>query len=130
MKIVTRYGTMWPRNREHLDRLEKFAGQGVYILFDGSMPMYIGKGDIPSRIRKAHRSKRRGQMWDHFSWYVIGEKRLIHDVEALMLRILPPNLRSLTQQGANFVSAQRIRRDKAHLEAIPITRQTPSRPPT
>lgn len=126
MKIVTRYGTMWPRNDQHLKRVEEFGGQGVYILFDGSMPMYVGKGDIASRIRTAHRSRRRGQMWDHFSWYVIGDKKLIHDLEALMLRILPPNLRSLTRQGGNFVSAQRIRRDKAHLQAIPITRKTPT----
>jgi hypothetical protein len=129
MKIVTRYGTMWPRNQEHLNLLDEVAGQGVYVLFDGSMPMYIGKGDIASRIRKAHRSKRRGQMWDHFSWYVIGNTKLIHDLEALMLRILPPNLRSLTRQGGNFISGQRIRRDKKHLEPIAITRKTPGRPP-
>jgi hypothetical protein len=70
MQIVTRYGTMWARNLKHLERIEH-EGRGVYVLFDGSMPMYIGKGKIGDRVLEAHKSKRRGQLWDHFSWYAI-----------------------------------------------------------
>jgi hypothetical protein len=109
--IVVRYGTMWARNKTNIARLPRAreAGIGVYILLDGSMPMYAGKGNIRLRIKEACKSKRRRNMWDHFSWYVIKNSRLLHDIEALMLRILPPNLRSLTRQSGNFVEAKRIK---------------------
>jgi hypothetical protein len=55
MQIVTKYGTMWARNTENM--------------FDDSMPLYVGKGNIKHRITGARRSKRRGQLWDRFSWY-------------------------------------------------------------
>jgi hypothetical protein len=120
MRIVTRYGTMWARNDVNIAKIPKRFG--VYVLFDGSMPMYVGKGDIQKRIDKARKSKRRRNFWDHFSWYAFKNARLMHDIEVLMLRILPPNLRSLTQQGGNFVGAHPpIKQDDPH--AIPITRK-------
>src|SRR5579863_6357498 len=97
-QIVKRYGTMWARNDVNIANTEK-VGFGVYVLFDGSMPMYVGKGDIHKRIEEACRSKRRQGLWDHFSWYSLTSPRLMHDIEALMLRILPPNLRFLTRQS-------------------------------
>jgi hypothetical protein len=120
MRIVTRYGTMWARNDTNIAKIPKNRC-GVYILFDGSMPMYVGKGDITGRIEKACRSKRRQQLWDHFSWYAIKNPRLMHDIEVLMLRLLPPNLRSLTLQGGNFVRAKPMKQDDPH--ALPITRK-------
>jgi hypothetical protein len=106
MRVVRRYGTMWARNKTNLKNIPK--GKGVYVLFDGSMPMYVGKGRIGSRIRAASRSERRKNLWDHFSWYTIKNPAMMHDIEALMLRILPPNLRSLTRQGGDFVKADEI----------------------
>jgi hypothetical protein len=98
VQIVTRYGTMWARNDVNIDQIpDGKDGRGVYILFDGSMPMYVGKGQIKDRILGARDSKRRGQLWDHFSWYAIKNPAMMHDIEVLMLRILPPNLRSLTR---------------------------------
>lgn len=82
--------------------------QGVYILCDGSMPVYIGRGRIASRITRHQRSKSRGQFWDHFSWYAIPDGRLEADVEALLLRMLPFYLRSLNKQRARFVDARRM----------------------
>src|SRR5580704_8475011 len=113
MRIVTKYGTMWARNAENIAKIpgSKDGGLGVYILFDGSMPMYVGKGQIKYRILGASTSKRRGQLWDHFSWYAIKNPKMMHDIEVLMLRILPPNLRSLTRQGGNFKKAERCRQD-------------------
>ena len=72
------------------------GGRSVYVLFDGSMPMYVGKGNIRSRIKLANVSKSRRNLWDHFSWYAIKNAAMTHDIEALMLRILPPNLRFLS----------------------------------
>ena len=45
----------------------------------------------------------------------------MHDIEALMLRILPPNLRFLTRQSGNFTNAKRILQQNKR--ADPITRK-------
>jgi hypothetical protein len=123
MRIVRQYGTMWARNAENIDKIpsSKKGGRGVYILFDGSMPMYAGKGNIKWRIKDACTSKRRKELWDHFSWYTIKNPAMMHDIEALMLRILPPNLRFLTRQSGNFIKAKRLRQENK--TAIPITRR-------
>ena len=120
VQIVTQYGTMWARNAENIAKIPRSSegGFGVYILFDGSMPMYVGKGKIKRRILGASTSKRRGQLWDHFSWYVIKNPAMMHDIEVLMLRILPPNLRSLTRQGGNFKSAKRITQNNETTKSI------------
>jgi hypothetical protein len=83
--------------------------------------MYVGKGKIEDRIIKACKSKRRGQLWDHFSWYAVKNPWLMHDIEVLMLRILPPNLRSLTRQGGDFIKAKSMK--QGDRQAIPITRK-------
>ena len=110
VQIVTAYGTMWARNTKNIQRIPKSSkgGKGVYILFDGSMPVYAGKGNIRTRITKARHSKRRGQLWDRFSWYAISDPKMVHDIEVLILRILPPYLRALTLQGGHFSSAERV----------------------
>ena len=107
--LVSRYGTLWARNRENLARLRAEKDlYGVYVLCDGSMPVYIGRGKISSRIRRHQRSRSRGQFWDHFSWYGIGDKRLQADVEALLLTMLPFYLRSLNKQQTRFARAQEM----------------------
>lgn len=66
---------------------------------------FVGKGNIQARLRKENnRSKRLGNSWDHFSWFLIKDRDddLIHDVEVLLLRILPPYLRYMTRQKGNF----------------------------
>src|SRR5450432_2937478 len=98
---------MWARNSANISRVPhpKQGGTGVYILYDGSMPVYVGKGHLRHRIDGARRSKTRGQFWDHFSWYVIKNAEVIHDTEALFLRMLPPYLRTLTKQSGHFRNA-------------------------
>jgi len=61
-------------------------------------------------FKRARLSKIRGPFWDHFSWYSLNSK-IIHDAEALILRMLPPYLRSLTKQKVKF------RRDAKKLKA-------------
>src|SRR2546423_1437214 len=110
MAVVKKYGEMWARNDTNIEFLpgSKDGGQGVYVLYDGSMPVYIGKGNIRQRLRTAKRSSRRGQFWDYFSWYVIPRPDLRHDIEAFLLRRLPWYLRGLNQQSGNFRQAQSI----------------------
>ena len=109
-QLVSEFGEMWARNPENIEKIRgsKEGGQGVYILYDGSMPVYVGKGNIRSRIRKARKSKRRGELWDHFSWYVVPDAKMRHDVEALLLRMLPRYLLSHNQQKGHLLKAKPV----------------------
>jgi hypothetical protein len=104
MALIHQFGEMWARNAENIKDLpgSSDGGQGVYILYDGSTPVYVGKGNIRQRLRGADKSRRRGNSWNHFSWYVLKDKRLIHDAEVLLIRILPLFLRYLTRQSGHF----------------------------
>lgn len=121
-QVVSAYGTMWARNAANIKAIP-YTATGVYILFDGSMPVYVGKGNIRDRIIKASRSIRRGQLWDHFSWYALGDPRTMHDIEVLILRMLPRYLRALTRQDGNFVKARRHQQDKKNRISDYITRK-------
>jgi hypothetical protein len=105
---------MWPRNITNIDAVlgRKDGGQGIYILFDGSTPVYVGRGDIQHRIREASKSKRRGQCWDHFSWYVVPDKHHEQELEALVLRMLPPHLRMLNRQRGKLAASKHQFKDE------------------
>jgi hypothetical protein len=104
MELIKQFGERWARNSENIEDVpgSSAGGQGVYILYDGSTPVYVGKGNIRQRLRSADNSSRRGNSWNHFSWYVIKDKNLIHDIEVLLIRILPLYLRYLTRQRGHF----------------------------
>ena len=109
MEFIRQFGELWARNSNNIgdEALpgKSSGGQGVYILYDGSTPVYIGKGNLRQRLRAAGKDKRRKDSWDHFSWFLIKDQDedLIHDVEVLLLRILPPYLRYMTRQSGNFI---------------------------
>jgi len=107
MGLIHQFGEMWARTPKNIKNiraaLKKPARAGVYILYDGATPVYIGKGNIPYRLEKATRNKRKN-FWDHFSWYVIKDQALMHDVEVLLLRALPPYLHFLNGQSGNFIN--------------------------
>jgi len=105
MVLIDKFGEMWARNAGNIKDVpgSSKGGQGVYILYDGSTPVYVGKGNIRQRLRSADKSTRRGNSWNHFSWYVIRDKSLVHDVEVLLIRILPLYLRYLTRQTGHFL---------------------------
>jgi hypothetical protein len=104
MTFIHQFGEIWARNPENIEDVpgSSDGGQGVYILYDGSTPVYVGKGNIRQRLRDEDASNRRGNSWNHFSWYVINDKTLIHDVEVLLIRILPLYLRYLNGQTGHF----------------------------
>lgn len=106
-QLIGRYGTQWARNAENMKALRDLGKLwGVYVLCDGSMPVYIGRGRLARRIAGHRRSKSRGQFWDHFSWYAIPDRRFEADVEALLLRMLPFYLRSLNKQRTRFTDGR------------------------
>src|SRR5260370_25084865 len=78
--LVSKYGTIWARNRQNIRRL-RAEGRlwGVYVLCDGSMPVYIGRGRLAPRIDRHQRSKSRGPFLDHFSWDAISYRRVQAD---------------------------------------------------
>jgi hypothetical protein len=119
--IVDQYGLMWARNDANLAILprRKEGGEGVYLLYDGSMPVYAGRGGFRNRINMARTSPKRAQMWDHFSWFSIKDRRNHHDLEMLMLQILPPMLRSANRISGKFAGPQKqIIQDEEEPEAI------------
>jgi hypothetical protein len=101
-----KFGERWARNSKNIEDEnipeKRSGGQGVYILYDGSTPVYIGKGNIRQRLRDADKDERRKDSWDHFSWYVINDVNIRHDVEVLLIRMLPLYLRHLTRQRGHF----------------------------
>ncbi|MGB6875784.1 MAG: hypothetical protein WBD87_07090 [Candidatus Acidiferrales bacterium] len=110
MKLVSSYGEMWARNKKNLGHGELQNGnRGIYVLYAGSFPMYIGKGNLHSRLHGACISKRRGKAWDHFSWYAVPNNDVRHNLEALLLRILPFYLRPLTRQRGKLGGAEKIK---------------------
>jgi hypothetical protein len=106
--LVTDYGQMWARNSTNIQAIP-WQKAGVYILFDGSMPLYVGKGHLRSRIQGARRSKSRSKHWDYFSWYAVDEASSRHDLEVLFLRILPFYLRVFNRQRGKFLHAEKHR---------------------
>lgn len=108
--IIAHRGEMWPRNDTNIDLIpdsDEDGGQGIYILFDGSTPVYVGRGNIRDRLWRSSESKRRGQSWDHFSWYGIPKGHHEQELEALLLRMLPPHLRILNRQRGKLTGAEK-----------------------
>jgi hypothetical protein len=108
--IILHRGEMWPRNTTNIELIPRTyddGGQGIYILFDGSTPVYVGRGNIRHRIKDSRASTRRGQSWDHFSWYGVPEGRHEQELEALLLRMLPPHLRILNRQRGKLIGAKK-----------------------
>ena len=125
--VIMDYGEMWARNAENIKDIpsSKAGGQGVYILYDGSMPVYVGKGKLHGRVSGHSRNKRKKEMWDHFSWYRT-EPGFMHHIEALLLSVLPRCLRNLNQQGGKFIGATEKKQKTKNRVARPITRKLAS----
>ncbi len=58
MALISARGEMWARNDDTLKAIpgSKEGGKGIYVLYDGSTPVYVGKGNIRRRIGNARRS--------------------------------------------------------------------------
>jgi hypothetical protein len=111
MSLVSKHGELWARNEENFGELRDAPGnpRGVYILCDGSMPLYVGRGKIASRIEKHSRSKSKGQYWDHFTWYEIQSEKDRRNIESLLLRLLPFYLRSLNKQRGRLSGSRKFK---------------------
>ncbi len=110
--IVRRHGKWWtrvPKNLKKLGSRELRNVTGVYALYNGTMPVYFGKGRISYAIGRHDRSRRKDPFWEHFSWYEIkGKKGLNKEIETLVLRLLPFYVRSLNRMGGKFPSGKKV----------------------
>lgn len=109
--IVGQYGKLWTRVPDNLDRLAEEDLKnvtGVYALYNGTMPVHIGRGNFSKQIRRHNRNRKKTPFWEHFSWYEIKVKGLDKEIESLLLRLLPFYVRSLNRMGGNFPSGVKI----------------------
>jgi hypothetical protein len=105
MGIVGLYGLRWPRNKKNLADLKKLMGKrnGLYILANGSMPLYIGKGRVASRVRgHARPASTKSAYWNYFSWFEILKPAKDGELERLLLQVLPFYVRSLNKQTGSL----------------------------
>jgi hypothetical protein len=113
--LVTSYGRLWARNDQNVEKLgDQGKRQGLYILYDGSMTVYVGHGWILNRLEAHRKDKRLRRFWDYFSWYEIPDEMLRKDTEALLIRTLPYYLRLLNKQNQKFVGPKKSRKQSKH----------------
>ena len=86
----------WDDERGAWDRLE--GARGIYILYRGTIPIYIGKAvtganPIARRIKK-HTTDWYSHAWDNVSWYDFADSGggFIGAVEALLIANIPGTL--------------------------------------
>jgi len=106
-KIVASYARMWPR--EIFDLMDSKKGQalasvknllnhpGVYILYCDDQPYYIGRANhLFNRLRRHAMSPRARifNFWNHFSAYVVPDKRRLDEVEGILITATPTANRS------------------------------------
>jgi len=106
--IIVKFGPFWARNEENFRKLRAEAKglTGVYLLYCGWFPVYVGCGELSTRIPKHRASKRK--IWDRFSWFAVAEQYHCRELEAILLRSLPFFLRLNNKQGAHlFVRSTR-----------------------
>jgi len=105
MTLVKAVGLQWPRNEENFEDLEDRQGHdsGIYLLYHGAMPVYIGKGKLVTRLRAHHRERSgKAKYWDRFSWFVINHRAHEAELEGMLLQALPFYVRALNKQTAKF----------------------------
>jgi hypothetical protein len=85
MGLVKAVGIHWPRNEDNFEDLEDRQGQnsGIYLLYHGAMPVYIGKGKLVSRLRSHNKERsKKFKYWDRFSWFAINNNGREREIEA------------------------------------------------
>ena len=128
MALIKQFGLHWPRNQENLDELEDLAGHksGIYVLYHGAMPLYIGRGAISARLRShGKEGSKKEQFWDRFSWFVIGKTASERELESLLLEALPFYVRSLNKQGGKLLKKLQVAAPSRELNDFALPRLAP-----
>ena len=108
-KLITHYGQFWERTKMFTvkdgrvgtnlltwpdEKKPPIAGPGIYILYRGTTPVYVGMGTARFGIWKRLQSHAKGWLahaWDNASWYEFehASKEQIEAVEALLVATIP-----------------------------------------
>ena len=130
MALIKAVGVQWPRNEENLDDLEDAIGRqsGIYLLYHGAMPVYIGRGILTNRLGSHHgeRSKK-AKYWDRFSWFVVNSVGKEKELESLLLQSLPFYIRVLNKQTAKFPRKIRVPHKQDDLPYVALPKLPPLR---
>jgi len=130
MPLIKQFGLHWPRNTENLEEIEDIAGHrsGVYLLYHGAMPVYIGRGAISARLRShGKEGSKKEQFWDRFSWFVVGNPKLERELESLLLEALPFYVRSLNKQAGGLPRRLQVRAPSRELMEVALPKLAPGR---
>jgi hypothetical protein len=130
MTLIKKLGVQWPRNDDNLNDLEDAIGHrsGVYLLYHGAMPVYIGRGILLKRIRSHDGQRsRKTKYWDRFSWFVVDSNTKEKELESLLLQCLPFYIRVLNKQTAKFPQKLRVRHENHEVPDISLPKLPPLR---
>ncbi len=99
-------------------RCDFFMQQGVYVLYRGDNPLYVGealKQTIGQRIRFHQRNKRSkypdepSKWWNQFSWFGFKEAVATNDRRFLALSTLSHKVRLTAEEGISELEALLIK---------------------
>jgi hypothetical protein len=120
----------WQRNAENLEEMEDAAGHksGLYVLYHGAMPVYIGRGAISARLLShAKEGSKKEQFWDRFSWFVVGNTKRERELESLLLEALPFYVRSLNKQTGKLSRKLQVGAPSSEVLDLALPRLAPGR---
>jgi len=84
---------------------------GIYVLARNKEVYYVGMAkELPGRI-KHHLDDRHRRRWDRFSFYRIGKKEYIRDIESMLIRVVDP---SGNKMKGNFGSKKNLSKRLRH----------------
>ena len=130
MALIKQFGLHWPRNAENLEEIEDVAGHksGVYVLYHGAMPVYIGRGAISARLRShGKEGSKKEQFWDRFSWFVVDHAKQERELESLLLEALPFYVRSLNKQTVKLARRLQVAAPSREVMDVALPRLAPGR---
>ena len=98
--IIKEYARMWPREVFYLSEgkkklakgLELVKQPGVYVLYRDGVPYYVGKAFKLYDRLWAHACQpgaRYHNFWNHFSAFVIPDRKLMNQVEGILIAAMP-----------------------------------------
>lgn len=98
--IVSDHARMWPRvifapisgEPSIAGTLEFLNQPGVYILYKGDIPFYIGKADVLWKRLRTHARQVEGpyyHFWDFFSAFVVPDKDQRNELESILIAAMP-----------------------------------------
>lgn len=123
--IVTKYGPFWARNEKNFAKLRTEAEglKGMYILYCGWFPVYVGLGKLIRRLSKHKNSK--SKAWDRFTWIAIEDYSHARELEAIFLRSLPFYLRLNNKQAAHLPEVHSTHEQDLTPIVIKLPKMTP-----